>query len=195
MTTPENNPQQVLQYPAHLLDALQDLAAQYPNADPAELPQDDPTFVNTQVLIDSWRESWAPADTEEGLTQSIVMTTLHYEAGFRNQDYLDEVANDWLVQDLDKADKAGYNDLAFAIMRKIYEINKAISPAEDLVPMEIGLSLHDLIDQQDCIELFFTKDAEEARSYAVTVLIENGYEDPETILTEKGILGTRDDNA
>ena len=172
-----------------LLGRLTVLADKYPGIDPAELPDDDPEVAATLYKFDEWRRSYLQiGSSEERLTRQVTVTTMYFEAGFHNPEYLDEVANDWLVQDLDHAETAGFDALAMAIKHKIFEINKLIPDVENPTAMELGIKLEDLLDTDDCVELAFMEDVGEAVGAAFTLLLENGVEDPETTLREKGIL-------
>lgn len=52
---------------------------------------------------------------------------------------------------------------------------------------ELAEACQEILSEEDCQELA-AMDFEEALGYAFTLLIENGIEDPEVFLREKGIL-------
>lgn len=99
--------------------------------DPAEIsesitghPETD-AMVTAGQLFDIWyqSESSQQKSPEELLRFQFETTILFVEAGFVGSDYLDEVANDWLRQDLEAAETQGFTDLATRIQEQINEIN------------------------------------------------------------------------
>lgn len=52
---------------------------------------------------------------------------------------------------------------------------------------QLAKAVAEVLDPEDCQELV-AMDFDEACGYAFTLLLENGIEDPETFLREKGIL-------
>jgi hypothetical protein len=53
--------------------------------------------------------------------------TIYVDAGFRDPDYIDEVANDWLQNNLAEADDRGLPEVAVQIEAKVDELDKLIS--------------------------------------------------------------------
>jgi hypothetical protein len=95
---------------------------------PDNLPLDDPEVAEANRNLDAWgdraehqaQQNPAPdAMAEYGLSR----TTALVDAGFSDPDYLDEVANDLLVESLAEAEEAGLTEAAAHIQAKIDEIN------------------------------------------------------------------------
>lgn len=61
---------------------------------------------------------------EADLGFSLARTTIYADAGFHDPDYLDEIARDWLAQDIEIAEEAGLTDLAVKIQGKINDIER-----------------------------------------------------------------------
>jgi len=95
---------------------------------PDGMPQDDPDVVKADNAFFAWvelseaaaKESGEPGAMEEHLFS---VTSVYVDAGFADRDFLDETANDFLAQDLDKAREAGLSNLAARIQAKIDEIH------------------------------------------------------------------------
>lgn len=94
---------------------------------PDDLPLDDSDVISANALLQVWdnqqkakvRKLGTPeADLEYTLERSII----YVDAGFSDPDYLDEVANDWLAQDLQIAEDTGLTEIASRIQAKIDEI-------------------------------------------------------------------------
>jgi hypothetical protein len=99
--------------------------------DPAELSMDDPDVKAAYDAYFDWNKrelerAKQDADPKAMLEYSLSRSTLHYDSGFEHPDYLDEVANDWLNQDLVEAEQQGFVELAARIKTKIDEINQKI---------------------------------------------------------------------
>jgi len=97
-------------------------------ANPDDLPLDDPQVATANAILDAWcqqaearvKQNRSPeANLEFSLSRSTVLT----DAGFSDPDYLDEVANDWLVQDLQRAEDAGLTEVAHKIQAKMDELD------------------------------------------------------------------------
>jgi hypothetical protein len=101
-------------------------------ASPDDLPLDDPEVVSANAVLDSWgaeaqrRAEQNPA-SDANLEYSLSRSTVHVDAGFDDPDYLEEVANDWLANDLQEAEEAGLTAIAGRIKSKIDEINARLS--------------------------------------------------------------------
>ena len=101
---------------------------------PDDLSPNDPEVVEANKLLKAWSDharvvadkSPDPATLSE---YELSRSTFYTDAGFSDPDYLDEVANDWLIQDLDRAEASGLDELAAKIQAKIDELNARL-PAE-----------------------------------------------------------------
>lgn len=91
---------------------------------PDDLPLDDPEVISANALLNVWdnqqkaevkRISTPEAEHEYNLS----IATIYVDAGFSDADYLEEVANDWLQQDLQAAEDAGLGEIAAKIQAKI----------------------------------------------------------------------------
>ena len=98
---------------------------------PDDLSLNDPDVVSANAVLDLWAEA-AQQQAEQdpapdaALAYVLSRSTVHVDAGFSDPDYLDEVANDWLDQDLQTAEKAGLPAVAAHIKAKIDEINASL---------------------------------------------------------------------
>ncbi len=99
---------------------------------PDDLSLDDPDVISANGLLHDWanqqevkaRELNTPkANLEYQLNRS----TIYVDAGFSDPDYLDEVANDWLAQDLQEAEDVGLTEMVDRIKAKIEEIESKIA--------------------------------------------------------------------
>ena len=97
-------------------------------AHPDDLDMSDPQVAEAYKILDTWtaqeqnlakKKGSAEAELEFDLSRS----TIFVDAGFSDKDYLDEVANDWLVQYLDIAETAGLAQIAKKIQTKMDEID------------------------------------------------------------------------
>lgn len=178
------------------ISALAGLAVRYYNHDPSTLNAGSRA---TAAALQSVNVYYSMLDStvntyEDTIQSSFLKTTVYYDAGFRDPIYLDDVANDWLMQDMWQAEEAGFAELADTIKGKIFDINKDIleiqHPAADQEPgcMELGIKLEDVLGRDLAIELAFEEDMAVAVGTAFTSLIEAGIEDPEALLIERGIL-------
>ena len=97
-------------------------------ASPDDLPLDDPEVIKANEVLDAWskeaeqRAEQNPAPDAD-LVFSLSRSTIHVDAGFKDSAYLDEVANDWLAGDCQRAEDAGLVVVATRIQAKIDEIN------------------------------------------------------------------------
>jgi hypothetical protein len=101
-------------------------------ASPDDLSLDDPEVVAANAIMDSWsdeaeRSIRQGSTFEAALEYTLSRSTVYVDAGFADPDYLDEVANDWLAQDLEAAEKAGLTEVAAHIQAKIDEINTKLN--------------------------------------------------------------------
>ena len=92
----------------------------------------NPDIMSANEILDSWGEEThrravqnlaSDADLEYALSRSVI----HIDAGFEEPDYIKEVANDWLDQDVQKAKGAGLTAIAERIQSKIDEINASLA--------------------------------------------------------------------
>lgn len=91
---------------------------------PDDLPPNDPEVLAANILLDAWTEQQEAIAQRKGtpeadLEYSFDRSTIFVDAGFSDPNYLDEVANDWLVQDLQDAEEAGLTEIAKKIQAKI----------------------------------------------------------------------------
>ncbi|MDQ5913093.1 MAG: hypothetical protein QG659_515 [Patescibacteria group bacterium] len=117
----------------YVIDAWKSISAQG-FGDPAEIgelltgkPKTE-EMLRAEQLYDAWykSESDKPKSREQELRLQYDITTLYVDAGFAGQDYLEEVANDWLSQDAASAEEQGFTELASEIKAKIDEINSRL---------------------------------------------------------------------
>ncbi len=96
--------------------------------DPADLDSNDPEVVAANKLHDAWVEqeenkAKAAGSSAARLLKNLDLTTIFVDAGFNDREYMEDVANDWLSQDLWDAREAGFAQVAAKIQAKIDEIN------------------------------------------------------------------------
>jgi len=106
-------------------------------ANPDDLPLDDSEVISANALLQVW-DNQQKAEVqrlgipEANLEYTLSRSTIYVDAGFSDPDYLDEVANDWLAQDLQKAKDAGLTEMAQRIRAKIDEIETKREPVQSL---------------------------------------------------------------
>lgn len=99
---------------------------------PDDLDLDNPEVIEANRILDNWNanrveEAESSGTQEARLEYSLDRSTVLIDAGFSDEDYLDEVANDWLLQnDLPEAEAAGLSEIAAKIRARADEINKQI---------------------------------------------------------------------
>lgn len=98
---------------------------------PDELPLDDPEVMEANDILDVWtkqeqEKAEAKGTIEADLQFNLDRSTIFIDAGFSDPNYLDEVANDWLLQNLQEAEEANLPEMVSKIQAKIDEINKTI---------------------------------------------------------------------
>ncbi|GAC1391323.1 MAG: hypothetical protein NVSMB46_03430 [Candidatus Saccharimonadales bacterium] len=94
---------------------------------PDGLPHDDPEVVAAHRLYFDYCENILQTQTNNLTPEnSLNLSTIYVDAGFDDPDYLDEVANDWLTQDLLTAETVGQTEMVEQIRAKIDEINNRI---------------------------------------------------------------------
>lgn len=92
---------------------------------PDDLDLKDGDVINAYALLQVWvngRKKELGEATETDLEFNFERSTIFVDAGFSDPRYLDEVAHDWLVQDLQAAQEAGQIRIAELIEAKIDEI-------------------------------------------------------------------------
>lgn len=100
---------------------------------PDDLPLEDPQVVAAGRILDSWsdraeREALQSRSPSAMFEFELSRSTFYIDAGFSDPDYLLEVAEDWLVQNLDEAEEKGLTDVAAKIQAKIDEILARLEP-------------------------------------------------------------------
>ena len=85
-----------------VLQAYKNLQIQTRTNDPDELDLDDPKVQEVHNMFYDWKEKANANDPEINFK----MTVLLVDAGFNAPEYLDEVANDFLLQDLVSIERA-----------------------------------------------------------------------------------------
>ena len=93
---------------------------------PDDLDLEDPDVQAADTALEAWYASLPQETAAERANASFTRSTIYYDAGFRNPAYGDEVANDWLAQDEEDAEDAGFDGLADLIRAKREEINSTL---------------------------------------------------------------------
>ncbi|MDP4038422.1 MAG: hypothetical protein Q8P54_00415 [bacterium] len=101
-------------------------------SNPDDLPLSNPEVVEANRVLDSWNERTERLARENptpgaALESQLSRSTVHVDAGFSDPEYLDEVANDWLAQDLQTAEDQGLTETAAKIQAKRDEINSKLA--------------------------------------------------------------------
>lgn len=99
---------------------------------PDDLPLNDSDVISANALLQVWdnqqkAEVQRLGTLEVNLEYTLSRSTIYVDAGFSDPDYLNEVANDWLAQDLQTAEDAGLVELAAKIQAKIKEIEAKLT--------------------------------------------------------------------
>ncbi len=99
---------------------------------PDDLPPDDSEVISANGLLQVWdnqqKDEVKRLGTQEAnLEYTLSRSTIYVDAGFSDPDYLDEVANDWLAQDLQEAEDAGLTETTRKIQAKIDEIETKLA--------------------------------------------------------------------
>lgn len=99
---------------------------------PDDLPKADPEVIEANNILDAWtqqaqNEAKRLATPADNLKFTLDRSTIFVDAGFSDPDYLDEVANDWLAQDLREAEDEGLTEIASRIQAKIDEIEAKLA--------------------------------------------------------------------
>lgn len=98
---------------------------------PDELPMDDPALTAIYEQYYDWinvqaAEAERIGSPEAHLEMSLKVTPFLVEAGFTHPDYVEEVANEFLDQDLAQAEELGLSDLVDRIRTKQEELLRLI---------------------------------------------------------------------
>jgi len=109
--------------------------------DPRNLDLSDPEVIEANKILNGWREQSARLidenrDPATSLEHTVEHTAILVDAGFSDSDYLDEVANDWLAQDLQTAIDQGLPEVAAKIQARIDEINDKLAQKESPTPQQ-----------------------------------------------------------
>jgi hypothetical protein len=115
-----------------LVEAYKGLREKFSVESPDDLDLSDPEVAQVSNMMDEWaaqvmKEAAGSGVIEDDIKASLNITTLMIDAGFSDPDYLEEVTDDFLAQDLQRAQDAGLTDLAGEIQRKIDEIKAKLS--------------------------------------------------------------------
>ena len=97
-----------------------------------DLPLDDSEVISANTLLQVWDNQYKAevqklGTPEANLEYTLSRSTIYVDAGFSDPDYLDEVAHDWLAQDLQEAENAGLTETARRIQAKIDEIETKLA--------------------------------------------------------------------
>jgi hypothetical protein len=124
-------------------------------SNPDDLPADDPEVQQAQAAYFAWNKqersrAGANPDPAAFLEYQLSASTLYLDAGFSDPDYVDEVANDWLAQDLERAESEGFNEVAAKIQAKIDELNASIDkPEKQTVVQDTNLEAREFAARPD----------------------------------------------
>jgi hypothetical protein len=95
---------------------------------PDSLDMSNPEIAEAEAAFIAWvgqelAEAKDIGSLEAQLSTNLSISTIYADAGYANPDYLDALANDWLVQDEQDAIDAGLIEVAEMIRLKREEIN------------------------------------------------------------------------
>jgi hypothetical protein len=98
---------------------------------PEDLPLDDLDVIEAHRIYLAWseeamRRADQNPDPAAKIDCSVSLTTLYIDAGFLDPSYLDEVANDLLLEDLGNAEDAGLPEVEARIQTLRDDINARI---------------------------------------------------------------------
>lgn len=130
--SPEQNPQYTRE---HVLEGLRKLSEKGIKR-PEDLSPSDPDAIEAERILDEWRaQSTRRAEESQDpfakYLNNLEQITIFVDAGFSDPDYLDEVAKDWLAQDLQEAIDDGLPEVAAKIQAKIDEIEAKLVQREE----------------------------------------------------------------
>jgi len=99
---------------------------------PEDLPLDDLEVIEAHRIFYAWseeakRRAHQNPDPAAQIDYSVSLTTLYVDAGFSDPSYLDEIANDLLVEDQQEAEDAGLPEADARIQALRDEINARIN--------------------------------------------------------------------
>ena len=123
--TPETSPRQYTR--DEVVEILKEFSSLC-DGHPDNLDSNDPRIAQSESAVLAWIEQEQVIANKTGtleaeLSMNLTVSTIYIDAGYHNQDYLDEIANDWLVQDEETAIGAGLTKLAETIREKREKIN------------------------------------------------------------------------
>jgi hypothetical protein len=129
MSESEPSPERLIPTREEVVNAYRMFVARgYTNPD--DLPGDDPDVILANEMFYKWHgaaeRSPAHLDPAEQLKHHLSASTVYVDAGFSDNDYLDEVANQWLADDLQQAAGLGLVELASRIRARQDDINASI---------------------------------------------------------------------
>ncbi len=170
-------------------DSYSALPGHYKAQDPSLIPKDDPQVALAWQQYEIWIDEHKPSDDDVPayLAFQLVLTPLLVDAGFHDADYVDDVANDWMYQDLGWAEEEGLTDLALKIKLKIFELNKLLPTDRQSPQVQMALKLKDALTQAECAELVCSDNPYIVIETALKFLAEKGVEAPEAFLLDRGI--------
>ena len=121
--------------PRYTREQVVDTFRKFPDrgiASPDDLPLDDSEVISANTLLQVWDNQYKAevqklGTPEANLEYTLSRSTIYVDAGFSDPDYLDEVAHDWLAQDLQEAENAGLTETARRIQAKIDEIETKLA--------------------------------------------------------------------
>jgi hypothetical protein len=99
---------------------------------PYDLVLDDPVVDAAYSMLFAWDEMASKraresSDPEVRYAYKFERTTILVDAGFSDPEFLEEIANDWLDQDLAEVEADGFSALAAQIQARIDEINARLT--------------------------------------------------------------------
>lgn len=115
----------------NMTEQFRTVAQQYGPVDPSMLPEiGDQSIRRLFRVYDSWVKTQqkkvdeAGGTTEADLRMSLKVTPFFVDVGFTDPQYVDEVVNDWMAQDLARAEEAGLDEVAAAIREKMAQLRQ-----------------------------------------------------------------------
>lgn len=124
-----------LEEPHYTREQVVDAFRKFPKkgiANPDDLPLDDSDVISANAFLQVWSNQRQAEVKRIGTPEAELefifeKSTIHFDAGFSDPDYMDEVAHDWLAQDLQAAENADLTKIAGRIKDKINEIESKLA--------------------------------------------------------------------
>jgi len=134
MTEHESTPENQIPTREQVVEGFKKFVAQGVT-NPDDLPLTDPEVIKANNTFYTWVNHEQARATENPdpaayLEFSLSSSTVYTDAGFSDPDYIDVVANDWLIQDLDRAEADGLTGVAAKIQAKIDELDEKLKPTQ-----------------------------------------------------------------